>query len=81
MAESLPLAAAQTSVSNDEPDLGDLALNDEVKEKLYCAIDRADPEHFEKKQKALKSIKKLLEVSEKYSDYCNNKINKNFDKR
>ncbi|KAK9719823.1 SNF2-related domain [Popillia japonica] len=80
MAESLPLAAAQTSVSNDEPDLGDLALNDEVKEKLYCAIDRADPEHFEKKQKALKSIKKLLEVSEKYSDYCNNKINKNFDK-
>ncbi|GJQ72164.1 hypothetical protein Trydic_g3258 [Trypoxylus dichotomus] len=35
---------------------------------------------MERKQKALKSMKKLLDVSERYSSYCNNKINKVFEK-
>lgn len=66
----------------DKSNLGDFELNENnYLEKLYETNPGDLTEHFVKKEKAIKSIRKLLKVSEQYSSYCNNTISKVFAKR
>lgn len=82
MAKSLvTITPRKRLINTDESDLGDLDLNDDVKAQLHRTYVTDMAEYLEKKQEALTSVQKLLNISERYSTFCNSKINSVLKKR